>query len=170
LILVYSKKLKVARKNGYGLYLEGDNGVGKTMFMSYVLVEAVRYGYSAYYSTTSDLEHTMQQGFSDRAIAERMEEMLWSDFFGLDELGGEQVKAGSTWAKMQVERVLKFRLDNRLPTVVATNSSTRKILNCYGPSVSSVLNGNSYQRVLFENGDCRKEGREKMRSEIGYKK
>jgi hypothetical protein len=112
----------------------------------------------------------MQQGFSDRAIAERMEEMLWSDFFGLDELGGEQVKAGSTWVKMQVERVLKFRLDNRLPTVVATNSSTRKILNCYGPSVSSVLNGNSYQRVLFENGDCRKEGREKMRSEIGYKK
>ena len=168
-ILPYEKKFKSARHHGFGIYLEGSNGVGKTMFMSYLLVQAVRAGYSAYYTTAMDLDYDMKRGFSDREVATRIEEMLWSDFWGFDELGGEQFKSGDNWAKMQVERVLKFRLDNKLPTIVASNSNPRKIESAYGPSVRSILTG-SYQHVLLDGGDFRGKIQERMHSLMGYKK
>lgn len=163
----YAERLEQAFRGGWGLLLEGDNGVGKTMFMSYLLAHAVFAGFSVYYTTVLDLDFNLKRGMSVPEIMERMEEMLGSDFLGLDELSKEQFKGGDSWIRTQVERVLKHRHDNNLPTIVATNADLERIEESYGATVRSVLSG-KYQRVLFDDGDFREELRGRMKDEMGY--
>jgi DNA replication protein DnaC len=169
MILPYCNQLSVARKNGYSLYLEGDNGVGKTMAMSFVLKESIRQGFSSYYTTALDLDADLKRGFANAPVGERMNELFSYDFFALDELSGEQTKSGDGWMRAQVERLLKHRLDNCLPTLVATNAGPRKITAAYGASVRSIFSG-KYQHVILSGGDFRVKLRDKMVEAMGYKK
>lgn len=166
-VLPYCMRLAQARERGYGLFFEGDNGVGKTMFLSYVLGFAVERGYLAYYTTVLDLDFNLKRGFSDREAMDRMELMLESDFVALDELSKEQFKAGDSWIRTQVERILKRRHDNNQPTLLASNASAKKVGQAYGATVASVLAG-KYQHVLFDAGDFRDQLRARMREDMGY--
>lgn len=167
-VLPYCEALHVARRRGYGLHLEGDNGVGKTMFAAYVLGCAIRAGYTAYYTTVLDLNFDLRRGLDNREVMERMDQLLEMDFLALDELTKEQYKEGDSWMRTHVERVLKFRHDNNLPTVVAANAGLDQIGEAYGPTVRSVLVG-KYQRVLFEPGDFRDRIQKRMRKEMRFR-
>lgn len=164
----YLENLKVARRKGYGLFFEGDNGVGKTMFLSYILVQTLKAGYRAYYTTVLDLDFNLKRGMNYPAMMERMEEMLEVDFLALDELSKEQFKSGDSWIRTQVERILKRRHDNNLPTLVAANADFEMIGEVYGGTVKSVLGGGKYRHAMFEEGDFRAELRDKMNDDMGY--
>lgn len=163
----YLDRLKVARQRGYGLLFEGDNGVGKTMFMSYILVQAVKAGYTAYYTTVLDLDFNLKRGMGSPEVMDRMDEMLGADFVGIDELSKEQFKSGDSWMRTQVERVLKRRHDNNRPTILATNAPIEKLGEAYGATVRSVLAG-KYQHVVFDAGDARERLRDRMLEEMDY--
>lgn len=163
----YRARLHAARLRGYGLFLEGDNGVGKTMFLSYILVQAIKAGYFAYYTTVLDMDFNLKRGMSDPEVMARMEEMLDVEFLALDELSKERFKEGDSWIRTQVERVLKRRHDNNLPTLVAANAGLEKIGEAYGGTVKSVLAG-KYQHVLLDSGDMRELVGKRMREEMGY--
>lgn len=166
-VVPYCTRLDRARASGYGLFFEGDNGVGKTMFLSYVLGYAVERGYLAYYTTVLDLDFDLKRGFGDREIMGRMDQLLDSDFLALDELSKEQFRSGDSWIRTQVERVLKRRHDNNMPTLVASNASAKKVGQAYGATVASVLAG-KYQHVVFDAGDYRDRLRSRMREDMGY--
>jgi hypothetical protein len=69
--------------------------------------------------------------------------------------------------RTHVERVLKLRHDNNLPTVVATNADLEGVERAYGSTVRSVLAG-KYQHVLFDAGDFRDRLHKRMRDEMGF--
>lgn len=157
LIQPYVTNLKYARKTGASLYFEGDNGTGKTMFMCYVLMEAMRKNYNAYYTTVPDLISDLQISFSDPGFRSELEdELLYSDFLGLDELGRESFKDGDTWSTVQINRILKYRSERHLPTIVATNANLEQVTNLYGHATESVLTGYLYRTAMFSPGDYRK--------------
>lgn len=167
-VLPYCRALTRARRYGYGLHFEGANGVGKTMFASAILSAAIEANYAAYYTTVLDLTFDLQRGMGNRDVMDRMDELLQVDFLVLDELTKEQYKgAGDSWMRTHVERVLKFRHDNNLPTIVATNADLDGVTQAYGSTVRSVLSG-KYQHVLFDAGDFRDKLHKRMRDEMGY--
>jgi DNA replication protein DnaC len=167
IILPYAEKMKLARKRGYGLLLLGDNGAGKTIFTSFVLMKALSKGFTAYYTTLPQLDHDVKRGFNDPEVARRLEWMLTSDFLALDEVGKERYKSGDTHSRLQVERILKSRFDNSLCTLLATNADLETLKELYGDTIISIIVG-KYQTVTLEPGDYREKLRERMNKEMGY--
>lgn len=164
----YCKRLSIARSRGYGLLLSGDNGAGKTMFVSFALVEALKWGYSAYYVTLPSLDHWMKRGFSDREIAARLDWLLSSDFVAIDELGKEHKgKSGRDFTGAQVERILKARYDDSLPTLLASNADPEALEKMYGATFASMLVG-KFKVAVLEPGDFRERSAATMATDMGY--
>jgi len=163
----YCSKMRQARRRGYGLMLYGDNGAGKTIFMSYILGEAIKKKFTTYYTTAPQLDHDLKRGFNDKYAAKRLDWMLGSDFMVLDELGKERHREGDSWSRGQIERVLKQRFDNSLCTLIGTNADESTITSLYGESVASVLAG-KYENVMLEAGDYREKMRDRMAKDMGY--
>lgn len=164
----YVGRLDKALSRGYGLVFLGDNGVGKTYFMSYVLMEAIKAGRTAYYTTLPQLDHDIKRGFNDPSAERRLAWLLTSDFLALDELGKEQHKRGQTsYTDTQVERILKQRCDDSLPVFIATNLDHEALLGAYGPTVGSIIGG-KFQTVVMEPGDYRVKMSAKMTDDMGY--
>ena len=168
-VKVYCARLRVAKRHGYGLALLGDNGVGKTMFLSYVLAQAVRDGFTAYYTTLPRLDHDIKRGFRDQVANARLAWMLTSDFLAIDEMGKEHFQhAGDSFMRTQLERILKERYDDGSPTLLASNADAGSLGKVYGATIESILNG-KYQVAALEPGDFRRRLREAMDTAMGYK-
>lgn len=161
----YCEKLHRARRKGYGLLLMGENGTGKSIFASWVLMRAIEAGYSAYYTTMPDFDHNLKRGFGDRVLSERLEWCLSSDFVAIDELAKEQFKEGDSFSRVQLERVLKSRFDNRLPTLLATNATREELAKTYGESIGSILDG-KYREIVLDPGDFREKLRQRMDDDL----
>lgn len=164
----YVKRIKTARLNGYGLIFLGDNGVGKTTFISYVLMQAIRAGMTSYYTTMPQLDYDIKRGFNSKEHAERLELMLSSDFLALDEMGKERFKGDNdTYMRTQVERILKRRFDNSLPVLMAANADMEEVNKLYGNSIASIIGG-KYKTVMMEPGDFREQLQGQMDKDMGY--
>ncbi len=166
-VIPYVKNLRKALKYGYGLVFFGDNGVGKTYFMSYILMSAIRKGKTVYFTSMPDLDYNIKRGFRDSEIEKRLNYMLSSDFLAIDELGKERIRTDNSYTDSQVERILKKRLDDNFPVLLATNMDYQSLSESYGPTVTSMLSG-KFQMVTMEPGDFRTSLRERMIKEMGY--
>ena len=163
----YMSKMGTALNRGYGLMLLGDNCVGKTLFNCIVLKHAVlRRGFSAYYTTMLDLDHNIKRGFNKPHLQDRLDWYLTSDFLAIDELGKEQFKSGDSFMRTQVERILKRRFEDSMPTLIGTNASMDELEQIYGATLSSILVG-KYTLVQMDPGDFRERMAAKMRRDMG---
>lgn len=166
IVLPYKRKMRTAYKNGYGLLFMGDNGTGKTMFISYLLGRAVSKGFSIYYTTLKRLDLNIKRGFDDPAAARRLRAALGADFLAIDELAKEHAK--SDFLTSELEDLLKGRYDDGYPTLLASNLNYNDLSEMYGPTISSMLDGR-YQRVELSGGDYRQKIAGAMRTAMGYR-
>jgi DNA replication protein DnaC len=167
-VLKYVSKLDRALNSGYGLLFMGDNGVGKTYFISYILMEAIRTGRTAYYTTMPQLDYDIKRGFRDPDAEARLRWMLTSDFLAIDEMGKEKFKTDSlSYINTQIERILKQRCDDSMPVLMATNMDHGTLISAYGPTVASILNG-KFQVVAMAPGDHRAALAKRMTKDMGY--
>jgi DNA replication protein DnaC len=167
-VLPYVKSMNKALRRGYGLLFLGDNGAGKTYFISFILTEAIKRGRTAYFTTMPDLDWYIKRSFNDNAVATRLEEMLTSDFVAIDELGKERAKNSNVFMDAQVERMMKRRIDDCQPMLLSCNMEFGELNTAYGPTVSSMLNG-KFQQVHMEPGDYREILHKEMTKEMGYR-
>ena len=172
-ILKYISKLNRALAKGYGLILTGDNGVGKTCFISYILVEAIKRGRTAYYTTLPQLEHDIKLGFErskDESIQKRIDLFLTSDFLAIDEVAKEKrkkKKKEQSFMDIQIERILKQRYDDGMPVLLAANVDRESLMNSYNSTVNSMFIG-KYRIIQMAEGDYREKMAKKMSSDMGY--
>lgn len=164
-IAPYTKRHRRARRNGYGLMLMGDNGSGKTMFMSYVLVQMLFRGYTVFYTTLPQLASDISRGFDDREFGWELDERLRSDFLAIDELGKEHDR--SEFVQRRLELILKTRYDDRDPTLLGTNLNYGDFCKVYHASIKSMVDGKFEKRAL-EPGDFRRTTAARMRRDMGY--
>ena len=158
--LRYVDALESARKNGYGLYLSGSNGLGKTHTMSAILKVALEHRYSALLVTPAEIKSikagdivSMQQIGAPNMLTE-------VDFLGIDDFCKEQYKSSgdrSMFYERVIEEVLRNRLQNKLPTLVTSNSELDSVNSYYGDSVQSLLLGSVVEVHLAEGADLRRE-------------
>lgn len=160
-VVRYRRRLKRALRSGYSLLFVGDNGVGKTMFTSYLLTQAIKRGFTAYYTTLTQLDADIKRGFRDREADQRLQSMLESDFVAIDEVGKERYKPDS-FTTSQFESLLKRRYDNGEPVILGSNTAHDDLCKMYGATVESMFDGR-YQVVSLEPGDCRRAHKRQMK-------
>lgn len=165
-VLKYCAKQQKVLRRGYSLLFTGDNGAGKTIFISFILTQAIRRGRTAYYTTLAQLDTDIKRGFRDSVADKRLPMLLESDFIAIDEIGKEHYKTDS-WLSAQLEQLLKRRYDDSEPVLMATNLSYEALLAMYGASIESMLEGR-YTKIALEAGDFRKSANARMKQDLGY--
>lgn len=162
----YRKNWRAALIRGYSLLFLGDNGTGKTMFVSFLLTQAIKRGLTSYYTTFAQLDRDIKRGFRNSEAESRLDSMLDSDFVCIDEVGKEHFKEDS-YLNSQFEMILKRRYDDAEPMMLCSNTDFETLCKLYGSSIESMFDG-KYQTVSLEPGDFRKSMKAKMKTDMGY--
>lgn len=159
-IALYLERIEDKFKKGSGLYLYGGNGTGKTTLACVIAKEAYRHRYTSMRVTFSQYVQKYTETWGARSATERevMEDELFNrykgvEFLVLEELGKEMdTKA----VRPILEDLLRFREDNSLVTIYCSNLAPTQLLDIYGKSIFSLIQGNSFP-ILLDGIDRRRE-------------
>ena len=119
----YTNDLKAAYINGTSICFAGNHGLGKSLASICILKKACQKGFSTLYTTLSDIVGVMTQGPLDEKYAAKRE-LVMVDFLVIDEFDSrfmQSEKASDLYAQ-SLEGVFRTRSQNKLPTIMCTNS------------------------------------------------
>ena len=155
----YISDIKASYINGKSICFAGHHGLGKTFICTSILKVACHKGYSCLYSDISNIITVLTQAhIDDKFIAKR--ELTMVDFLVVDELDPRFFNASESAMELfakSFENILRTRRQNKLPTLVCTNSPN--IIESFsGPlkeSLSSLFSDKMEMFPIFGN-DFRK--------------
>lgn len=149
---------------GYGLYLYGENGTGKSTFLSWILMELIRKTqFSVYYTTTlrliADFKRTFGKSDHHAMLAKRLAAMLARHVVVIDELGKETYRDGDSFSRLELETAFRDREEKGLPLLLGSNKDLEALglvpsAGGYGPTIKSIITGHMLP-VALEPGDRR---------------
>jgi DNA replication protein DnaC len=146
-------------EEGMSLAFVGNLGIGKTYAAVCILKSAIMSGYSARYIYMSDIIQKSTEGQSGI-----FDELTNVDFLTLDEYCDRYVfpsdKAEQLFGQT-MERVLRHRLQNRMPTIICSNTPDLKdvLAGDFSRAVDSLFS--RYVKTIYVSGkDFRKSGKE----------
>jgi DNA replication protein DnaC len=140
----YVFDLKSAYMGGKSICLAGGHGRGKTMTVTCILKKASQKGYSCLYTTLSDIVTVLTQaGSEDKFLSRR--ELTLVDFLVIDEFDSRFMpsdNAADLYAR-SLESVFRTRSQNKLPTLMCTNSPNIKetFTGALKASLGSLMSG-----------------------------
>lgn len=121
--LKYIAELEENFSTGSSIVFAGSYGVGKSSCASAILKNAVMKGHSAYYTTLTDM--------SNYLIDDRKNEFYHlvsrSDFLCIDECDSRYISSSDQAQQFHgthLERVVRYRVQNKMPLLLATNNSS----------------------------------------------
>ena len=138
IIKSYVDKLEKMLEKGYGLFLCGPNGVGKTYLACAVAVRAIRDSYRVKYYTMSKIVRTVVDGWYDddkKVVVNDIEE---SDFLVIDDLD----KAYQSKTRLEIsvlDNLFRERLQNNRPMLVTSNRILTQIRETHGEAIYSMF-------------------------------
>lgn len=139
----YTLDLKSSYINGSSICFAGSHGLGKTMLTTCILKKACQKGYSCLYTSLSDIVSLLTQaGGEDKFNIRR--ELIMVDFLVIDEVDQRFFKqsdaSNETFART-LEFVIRSRVQNKLPILMATNSPQIKetFANLFKDSLGSIM-------------------------------
>jgi DNA replication protein DnaC len=111
-------------RGGQSICYAGSPGTGKTMSACTILKAALKSGYTSYYTSLSDIasylaDHTYKTTFYHKLIN--------VDFLCIDEVDSRHfadTESSENFFGRSFERVFRYRVQNRLPILFATNHSS----------------------------------------------
>ena len=130
--------------------LIGTRGTGKTHLLAAVANLLISRGESALYVVEPDFLDYLRAGYDAEKVSEsasrRMEGVRACPVLLLDDVGAGQ---RTTWTDEQLYRLLNFRYNEGLPTVVASNVTLDKL----EPRIASRLQDASLSQIVLLAGD-----------------
>jgi len=112
-----------------GLYIYGAYGTGKTYLLSAIAHALAEKEIHVLFVSMPDASRSIREGFNDRSLEERINELKQADVLMLDDLGGE---SSSAWFRDEVLLpVLQYRLSASLPVFISSNLSMKDLTNFY---------------------------------------
>lgn len=134
----YMSKLHSQYHEGWGLFIYGNNGVGKTYTSCALLKEITRAGYSTFCILSDELKLAYIDGSrfdTDNTVTQRVERV---DFLLIEDLGKEYSGKGSGFAELCFENLLRKRSRECRPTIVTTNLTPVLFKERYKQSAASL--------------------------------
>ncbi len=140
----YISDLKASYMNGTSICFSGPHGVGKSLNVTCILKKASQKGYSCHYSELSNIISVLISATNEeKLIAKR--ELSLVDFLVIDEIDSRFLpsdNASDLFAR-SLESVFRTRSQNKLPTLMCTNSPNivEIFKGALKESLDSLMNG-----------------------------
>ena len=157
----YCQVADQALENGYGMYIYGDSGTGKTHLTACMCNELMSQMRQCLFTNFFEISKLIRSTWNGNADSESVIRRICEvDFLFLDDLGTEMVtKNGEdNWLQGQVFDIINKRYNNRKPTIFSSNYSMNELIADRGLMKKTVdrigemstamikLTGESYRR------------------------
>jgi hypothetical protein len=141
----YIKDINGSYINGKSICFAGSHGVGKSLVSACILKKFCQKGYSALYCDMSNVISVLTQAPNEEKFIAK-KELCCIDILVLDELDNRffNTEASSELFAKSFESIFRTRLQNKLPTLICTNSPN--ILESFPPNLKQSIGS------LFANG------------------
>lgn len=120
-------------EEGYGIYLFGDSGVGKTRLTACMVNELIKQHRPTLFTNFFEISQIIRGTFKNSKYNEidMIEKISNIDFLFIDDLGTERfTKDGTdTWLQEKVFEILNKRYNNKRPTIFTSNYSLEQLVN-----------------------------------------
>jgi DNA replication protein DnaC len=162
----YTSKLKEVLSKGIGLYFCGRQGTGKTLAACIVLKEALRQGYTVYFTMLTEVLSRYCDGMYDKeARAAFARSILEADILVVDDIDKGYLSEKSTFIDSAYDFVFRSRANKNLPIIITSNLSrgefTAQEGMTFGRSLLSLFDEHLHD-VIVTCTDRRKEIQKKM--------
>jgi len=134
----YMNNLDAQFEGGWGLFIYGANGVGKTHASCALLKEITKRGYNSFCILADELKVAFIDGArfdQDNTVIDRVRSV---DFLLIEDLGKEYSGKGSGFAELCFENLLRKRCREMKPTFITTNLSRSAFFERYKQSAASL--------------------------------
>lgn len=134
----YVSDIKSSYMKGASVCFSGGHGRGKTFVLTSILKEAAHKDYTCLYTTLSDVVSVLITGSTEDKFQARRE-LCMVDFLVIDEFDSRFMSSDNSvdlYART-LETIFRARSQNKLPTLLATNS----------PNILKSLNGSLQQSM-----------------------
>jgi DNA replication protein DnaC len=158
----YIKDLRTIYSTGTSICLASSHGTGKSLTITCILKKAAQKGFSCLYTTLSDVVGALTAGYGEET-KEAKRELTMVDFLAIDEVDlrfyNQSDNAKELYGR-SFETIIRTRLQNKLPTLLATNSPNIKenFISYFKDSLGSLLSKVEIFTVMPGN-DFRKESK-----------
>jgi len=143
----YGKRIDKMKNKGYGLFLCGPNGVGKTYLACALAVEAVRHSFDVRYYTMSKIVRTVVDGWYDDELKVVVRDIENTPFLVIDDL--DKPYTTKTGLEISVlDNLFRERMQNNRPMIVTSNMPLDKLAATHGKSVASMFSEHCVQCVF----------------------
>jgi DNA replication protein DnaC len=140
----YVADLKKSYTEGTSICFASGHGRGKTFTATAILKKACRKGYTCLYADLSNIISVLTQASSEEKYLAR-KELILTDFLAIDEADirfFNQSDASSDLFGRSFESIIRTRIQNKLPIILATNSPNFKesFHTLFKDSIGSLMN------------------------------
>lgn len=152
----YCGKLDNARKKGIGVHLYTKKaGTGKTFLASCILIEAMRQGYSTWFTSLEQLIEDIKLGFTDKQKRDITEwAMFKADFLLIDEVAKFQK---TDWRDGKINDMIQRRVNQKLPILTTENLSLEQLSEKFPDHLISRLIGTSIEVTFSHRVEFRRD-------------
>lgn len=123
-------------ENGYGIYIYGDSGTGKTHLTACMVNELIKQHRPTLFTNFFEISQIIRGTFKSNKDNEidMIDKISNIDFLFIDDLGTEKVtKNGEdNWLQEKIFEILNKRYNNKKPTVFTSNYSLEELISARG--------------------------------------
>lgn len=160
----YCSDINRVIKNGYGLYLTGPNGVGKTYLACCIASRAIDAGHSARFYTMAEITRMQINGWFDDKSKQSVNDIKNTELLILDDL--DKVYKTKTGIETSLfDNMLRERLQTNMSCIFTSNRTTVDAKGDFGQNIYSMLKEHCAELVLI-GSDYRSSGNIDVRRKI----
>lgn len=139
-IQLYTQQQDKALETGFGLFIQGTNGSGKSFVATLILKHALRKGYSGYFILMSDLINAAFMALRDIEVRKDLETLIVkTDFLVIDEIDKGFQDQNESVQKMLLP-LFKKRCDYfKKPLIVTSNVAKIDIAQTVGKTIAAMF-------------------------------
>lgn len=115
---------------GFGMYIWGTPGTGKTHALYTLANEFVKHDIcEIYYTSFVELFDLLRKNFTDINAQEELKDKLKKvEILFLDDIGAEHIKKDSEWYQGVIYEIINYRYEHEKPVICSSNSSRANLV------------------------------------------
>lgn len=131
----YCQSDHIALSKGYGIYIYGACGVGKTHLIACMVNELINKMHSVIITNLSEISKKIRTIYNTRGNEEEfLKELTTVEFLFIDDFGTEMVQKGGedNFLQEKIFDIVNSRYNNLLPTIYTSNYSLQELITARG--------------------------------------
>ena len=137
----YCKVSEEVLKNGYGIYLFGGSGTGKTHLTACMANELIKQYRQVLFTNFFEIGKMIRATFNGKGNeTNQINRIANVDFLFIDDIGTERVtnRGEDTWMQEKIFEIINKRYNNKKPTIFTSNYSIKELIEDRGMMTKTV--------------------------------